>query len=73
MDVLYHGSYRSFKPGDVLRNLDPTIYAENWSGSGFYEILEQFRPVDCLPHAEAVFACGNIPDINGYPAFEVDM
>lgn len=72
MKVLYHGSYRPFEEGISLFNTNPEVYAANWSGAGFYETLERYRPEGRLAHNRAVFACDSIEDIDnaGGPAGE---
>ena len=64
MSVLYPGSYKPFEEGISLFNTSPEVFAANWSGAGFYETLERYRPEGRLAHNRAVFACDNIKDID---------
>lgn len=52
--IYYHGSFKSFNPGTVLKGRGDD-YERDWAQTDFYIILELNRPLDCLPHKDAVF------------------
>lgn len=62
--TFYHGSFDStFEPGKVLRPRGDA-YANDWSDTDFYDILEHYRPSDKLAHKDAVFMVGDEDDID---------
>lgn len=63
-EKFYHGSYENFfQAGDELCAL-PASYEKNWAGTGFYDVLEHYRPKDKLAHKHAVFMVDNIDDVD---------
>lgn len=61
MTRLYHGSNDLLAVGTVLRGRGAS-YEADWHQTGFYGVLERYRPDDAIPHAEAVFAVDD-PDV----------
>ena len=59
----YHGSNDKLPVGTIL-NGRGAEYEAHWMGSGFYEILEKYRPPNMLSHKDAVFMCDNPDDID---------
>lgn len=58
-----HGSSVALPVGTLLRGRG-AAYIADWSGSGFYSILEAHRPAHCLAHAQAVFMVGADDDLD---------
>ena len=61
--VFYHGSTNHLPVGTILTGRKSHYHAE-WSPTGFYEILERYRPSSMLAHQDAVFMCDNPDDID---------
>lgn len=58
-----HGSFDPLPVGLVLTGRGKA-YAEDWSNSGFYEVLERYRPASSLAHHDAVFMVSDPDDID---------
>lgn len=60
--TFYHGSMTYLPEGTILT--PTTYYAQNWGGSGFYEVLEFYRPKNKLGHHQSVFMVGDEDDVD---------
>lgn len=58
----YHGSMDHLAVGTILR--PGPNYEKHWSNTSFYAVLERYRPRHLLPHAQAVFLCGDPDDVD---------
>jgi hypothetical protein len=61
--IFYHGSYDQLEAGTVMKGRGEA-YVAAWIDSGFYSILESYRPEHCLAHKDAVFMVDDIDDID---------
>jgi len=61
--LYYHGSSERLRVGTVLRARGDD-YEADWKDTGFYSILEKYRPPEMLSHKDAVFMCDNPDDID---------
>ena len=61
--TFYHGSSDKLPVGTILKGRGDEYSAE-WGNSGFYKILEYYRPSNMLAHSEAVFMTDNDDDLD---------
>lgn len=61
-EKFYHGSSNQLEVGTRL--VPSEKYAENWTNTDFYSILEMYRPENKLAHKDAVFMVGDPDDID---------
>ena len=61
--IFYHGSSDNLTVGTILVPRDKD-YESDWKDTGFYGILEKYRPVGMIAHKDAVFMCGNDDDLD---------
>ena len=61
--TFYHSSGKEFPVGTILcgRGED---YHRDWVMTDFYQILEENRPSEYIPHKNAVFFCDNDEDLD---------
>lgn len=59
--MFYHGSFDYIEPGTVLTPRPD--YESNWSHTDFYNELERYRPPHMIAHANGVFMCSDIDDV----------
>lgn len=60
--VFYHGSTKFLPVGTIL--VPSSDYELNWGRTGFYWILEKYRPSEMLAHKNSVFMVDKIDDID---------
>jgi hypothetical protein len=62
-DRYFHGSSTRLEIGTILTPRG-NAYEADWGKTGFYPILERFRPPKRLAHKQAVFMVGSPNDID---------
>jgi hypothetical protein len=60
--VFFHGSMSYLEKGTVL--VPQKNYESRWGHTDFYNLLEKYRPLNCLAHKHAVFMCDNDEDVD---------
>lgn len=59
----FHGSRTAFETGFALSGRGDG-YARDWGETDFYAVLERWRPVGAIAHAEAVFMVGDPDEVD---------
>lgn len=60
--MYFHGSSVELQSGAILRPREN--YADFWKNTSFYNLLEKYRPANCIPHDQCVFMCENLEDLD---------